>query len=234
METQSKSLTPDALLTLRDAVYPIALYSSDMEFDKDHAYLDGDYFYLYRGTKSKDDMIKPGIYTELETGKIVKVEPVTEEEKEYYNTEGKVDVYDEAKATELINTNDDLFIPIGENCKLFNPQITLKDDILKRLLKLLFIEKEIDIDNYKDRFPDKNALFNFKQVMKNEDARVTMKIFERACDVVNVEYIITVREKPNGYIGKQIGHDITVSSEDTYDYGTIVEGTQETATQDEE
>lgn len=225
METLAKSLAPDALLVLRDSVYPIALYDEDKEFDKDHAYLDGEYFYLYRGVKEKKDMKKPGIYTDADTGKIVRIEPLTTEEKEYYLTTGKVDSYDEKKAAALINDSEDLFIPIGESCKLFNPQITVKDDILKRLLKLLFIEKEIDIDNYKDRFPDKNALFNFKQVMKNDDARVTMKIFERACDVVNVEYIITVREKPNGYIGKQMGHDLTVSSEDTYEFGSVSEST---------
>lgn len=233
-EILSKSLAPDALLMLRDSVYPIALYDEEKGFDKDHAYLDGEYFYLYRGSKSKRDMSKPGIYTDSDTGKYVRIEPSTPEEIEYYLADGKVDSYDATKAAALINDSEDLFIPIGESCKLFNPQITVKDDILKRLLKLLFIEKEIDIDNYKDRFPDKNALFNFKQVMKNDDARVTMKIFERACDVVNVEYIITVREKPNGYIGKQMGHDLTVSSEDTYEFGSVNEGTSESSENESE
>jgi len=229
----SKSLSPDALLILRDSVYPVALYDEDKGFDKDHAYLDGEYFYLYRGTKDRSDMVKPGIYTDADTGKYVRIEPVTDEEKEFYLSDDKVENYDPARAAELIATNEELFIPISENCKLFNPQITVKDDILKRLLKMLFIEKGIDIDNYKDRFPDKNALFNFKQVMKNDDAKVTMKIFERACDVVNVEYIVTVREKPNGIIGKEMGHELTVSSEDTYDFGSIPDTSVDEETEEE-
>lgn len=221
MSELSKTLSSDSILILRDGAYYVALFDEGREFDKDHAYLDGDYFYLYRGKKSKYDMVKPGIYKDADSGKIVKVDPVTDEEKDYYLSEGKIVSHDPIEAARLINEHDDLFVPISENCKLFNPEITVNDDILKRILKMLFIEKEIDIDNYKDRFPDKNALFNFKQVMKNDSARVTMKIFERACDVVNVEYEITIREKNNGCIGKKMEKDLTVSSEDTYEFGTV-------------
>ena len=221
MSELTKTLSSDSILILRDGAYYVALFDEGQEFDKDHAYLDGDYFYLYRGKKSKYDMVKPGIYKDADSGKIVKVDPVTDEEKDYYLSEGKIVSHDPIEAARLINEHDDLFVPVSENCKLFNPEITVNDDILKRILKMLFIEKEIDIDNYKDRFPDKNALFNFKQVMKNDSARVTMKIFERACDVVNVEYVITIREKNNGCIGKRMEKDLTVSSEDTYEFGTV-------------
>ena len=165
-------------------------------------------------------MDKPGVYINGDTGKAVKVDPSTDEEKEYYSSEGKVVTHDPAEAAKYINNNEDVFVPVADSTKLFNPEILVTDDILKRILKLLFIEKEIDIDTYKERFPDKNALFNFKQVMKNPDSRVTMKIFERACDVVGVEYFITIREKPNT-IGKKMGHDLSVSSEDTYEFGTV-------------
>lgn len=212
----------DSVLVLDDAIYYIALYTEEGPFDKDHAYLDGDYFYLYRGKKSRYDMDKPGIYIDQDTNKVVQIHPMTPEEIKFYESNGKISTFDPHQAAKLINEHEDLFIPISDSCKLFNPEITVKDDILKRILKMLFKEKEIEIDSYKDRFPDKNALFNFKQVMKNDDARVTMKIFERACDVVDVEYVITLREKSTGKpIGKPLTHDITVSSEDTYEYGTV-------------
>ena len=219
-EKLSQTLSSDSVLALRDALYYIALYDENKEFDPKYAYLDGDYFYIYRGKKSRYDMTKPGIYKDADTGKIVKIDPITDEEKEYYSSEGKIVSYDPKKAAELINQCDDLFIPVSDSCKVFNPEITVDDDILKRVLKMLFVEKEIDLDSCKDRFPDKNALFNFKQNMKNPKARVTMKIFERVCDVVGVEYVIVLKEKENS-IGKKLTEDIVASSEDTYDYTSI-------------
>lgn len=221
MSEKNQSLSGGSVLVLRDGVYYVDLLNLERtDFSKDYAYLDGDYFYLFRGTKPLADMDKPGVYIDAISGKAVKVDPVTDEEKEFYSSDGKVVTHDPSEAAKFINENEDIFIPVAESTRLFNPEILITDDILKRMLKLLFIEKEIDIDNYKDRFPDKNALFNFKQVMKNPDSRVTMKIFERACDVVGVEYVITVREKQNT-IGKKMGHDLSVSSEDTYEFGSI-------------
>lgn len=221
MSDKIQALSGGSVLVLRDSVYYVDLLDLDKtSFSKDHAYLDGDYFYLFRGTKSLSEMDKPGVYINGDTGKAVKVDPSTEEEKEYYSSDGKVVTHDPTEAAKFINTHEDVFVPISDSMKVFNPEILVTDDILKRILKLLFIEKEIDIDNYKERFPDKNALFNFKQVMKNPDSRVTMKIFERACDVIGVEYIITIREKSNT-IAKKMGHDLSVSSEDTYEYGSV-------------
>lgn len=221
-ERMLPTLSSDSLLVLDDAIYKVDLFEEGKDFDKDHAYLDGDYFYLYRGEKSKYEMNKPGIYKEEGTGKVVLVEPQTEDEKKYYLSEDKVVNYNPEEIASVINTHEEIFVPVNDSAKLFNPEITVDDDILKRILKTLFIEKEIEIDNYKDRFPDKNALFNFKQVMKNRKSRVTMKIFERACDVVGVEYIITLKEKNNEQsIGKRLDHDIVVSSEDTYDFSSV-------------
>lgn len=228
-------LNSDSMLVLDDAVYKVSLLDMDGKFDKDHVYLKDEYFYVFRGTKLKPEMYRPGIYKDAATLEIVIKEPETDEEKEYYSWIGKVHTYDPTDIANVINTNDDLFIPVSDSAKLFNPEITVDDDILKRILKMLFIEKEIEIDNYKDRFPDKNALFNFKQVMKNPKARVTMKIFERACDVVGVEYLIVLREKENEKsIGKPLSAPITVSSEDTYEYGSISSGEQTDAEEEEE
>lgn len=225
-------LDSDSVLVLSDAIYYIALYDPDASFDKDHAYLNNEYFYLYRGTKSKYEMDKPGIYKLAGTKEVVLVDPSTPEEKEYYAWEGKISTFDPAKAADLINSRDDLFIPLSDNCKIFNPEITVNDDILKRLLKLVFKEKEIDIDMYKDRFPDKNALFNFKQIMKGPGP-VTMKIFQRICDVIDVEFCVLIREKDNGRpTGKSLSHEIEVSSEDTYDYGNTKVSSDDIADED--
>lgn len=224
MEELKNIYSTDSVLVLDDAVYYTALYTGEGPFDKDHAYLDGAYFYLYRGKKSKDDMVKPGIYTDADTGETIQVVPITDDEKQFYTVDdGKIGTYDPELAAKIINEHDDLFIPISETSKVFNPEITVKDDILKRILKMVFARKDVDIDQYKDRFPDKNALFNFKQIMKGDGA-VSMKIFQRICDVIGVQFDVRIREKDDGKpIGKPLVEDVIASSEDVFDCGETSE-----------
>ena len=99
--------------------------------------------------------------------------------------------------------------------KSFCPQITETDDILKRLMKQLIIEKGIDLDRFKYRFLDKNALFNFKQVIKG-DNRLSMLLFDRGIEAFNLKYTIIVEEAPGDTIGMTLKEPLIFSSDDTY------------------
>lgn len=80
------------------------------------------------------------------------------------------------------------------------------------------MEKEFDIDNNKAGFKDKNALFNFKQVVKSEDAKVSILIFQRGMEAMGLEYDIVIRENnPDKAIGKALVMPIKVSSDDTFE-----------------
>ena len=78
-------------------------------------------------------------------------------------------------------------------------------------------KKRINIDIYKDRFVDKNALFNFRQVLRG-DSPMSMLLFDRGTDAFNLKYTITVEEaEPNDLIiGIPLKEPISMSSDDVY------------------
>ena len=53
--------------------------------------------------------------------------------------------------------------------------------------------KRINIDLYKERFDDKNKLFNLKQVLKS-DKPLSKLLFDRAVEALNLKYTIIVEE----------------------------------------
>ena len=65
----------------------------------------------------------------------------------------------------------------------------LLTNFLKYVIKKAIIDKGIDIDRFKYRFVDKNALFNFKQVLKG-DNRLSMLLFDRGVEAFNLKYTI--------------------------------------------
>ena len=73
-----------------------------------------------------------------------------------------------------------------------------------------------NFNDYKDRFSNKNELFNFKQVLRG-DNKLSMKIFTRGMDALNLEFVIIIREKStNDIVGDKLDEDIEISSEETY------------------
>ena len=114
------------------------------------------------------------------------------------------------------NENQDILIARPESTKIFQPQITENDDILKVIAKKALLEKNVDLDRYKDRFSNKNELFNFKQVLRSEN-KVSMKIFMRAMEALNLVFTIIVTEKSaNNVVGDRLTKPIETSSEETY------------------
>ena len=192
------------------------------DFDEGTAYVDNDFFYIYRGiAKSiKHTELKPGIYKypkqDNDTLYFI-VEPKTDEQKAEYNVFDHVATLSTTSIIDTANTKEELLVAIPESAKIFQPTLSVNDDMLKRISKLILINKNIDIDKCKDRFSNKNELFNFKQVMKG-DSKFSFLIFNRGCDATNMKYTIIVEEKdPDNCIGEPLKEPIIVSSEDTYD-----------------
>jgi hypothetical protein len=159
--------------------------------------------------------VKPGIY--LKDDKYILIEAVSDEEKEEHLIKKYIKKFDPASIKEALKSGDQILIRIPESSKAFIPPITNDDDILKRALKKALLEKNIDIDQYRQQFMDKNALFNFKQVIKG-NAKLSMLLFERGADALKLKYTIIVEEvDPENPIGRPLKSDIVVCSEDTYD-----------------
>ncbi len=222
MEENLKVYSNDSLLITNDEILTIKIYNENSNiFEKGIAYLDGEYFYIYRGEITEKELhkegvkLEPGIYRC--NGKNILIMPLTDEEKKYYTYEDKISSIDPNKIIEMINTKEKILVPVPESSKLFIPVINKEDDILKRLIKKALIEKNIDIDQYRHRFLDKNALFNFKQVIKNNNT-LSILLFDRGCEALNLKYTIILEElDPENVIGEKLDISITAASDDVYD-----------------
>lgn len=216
------AFTKDSVIVTDDAVYSIELLgdlTDDMEFNDETAYVDNNIFYLFRGISKKieKDTLKPGIYQNKNgSPKYFIVDPITDEDKALYDVSTHVVSLVAKSIIDTANTKEELLIAIPESTKVFQPVLLDTDDILKRVLKTVLLEKNVDLDRYKDRFRNKNELFNLKQVIRGKN-KVSILIFDRGCDALNVKYTIKVEERSDDdVVGTKLTNPIIISSEDTY------------------
>lgn len=189
-----------------------------LNLDKDIAYINGDYYYFYRGKLSEQrklDPLKPGIYYDDDQCKYVFCTPETDEEKEEYRYGDKITSLDAdairdavmSKKVVILNTPDIIHSTI--------PPESMEDDILKRIVKRAFQEKHLNVDDCRTRFISKNTLFNFKSVLRG-DSRLSMLLFDRGMEALNLKYTIIVDEAGGDIIGRPLDKSIVISSGDVY------------------
>ena len=219
MSSSMPIITPDILLDDGKVMRNVLLFNEDIkQFDPMIAYLDGDYYYLYRGNlpNAVTGHLEPGIYYDNQSCKYILAVPSTDEEKRKYTYNDKICSTTANDIIDKINKKEVEVFVMPESSKAFCPEITENDDILKRLMKQAIIDKGIDIDRFKYRFIDKNALFNFKQVLKG-DNRLSMLLFDRGAEAFNLKYTITLSEDSGDVIGIPLKKPIVVSSNDTHE-----------------
>lgn len=220
MSSSMPIITPDILLDDGKVMRNVLLFNDEIkEFDPMIAYLDGDYYYLYRGklpVAVSGDHLEPGIYFDKQSDKYVLAVPSTEEEKKRYTYNDKICSTTASDIIDKINKKEVQVFVMPDSSKSFCPEISENDDILKRLMKKAIIDKGIDIDRFKYRFVDKNALFNFKQVLKG-DNRLSMLLFDRGVEAFNLKYTIVLEENTGDPIGIPLDKPIVVSSNDTHE-----------------
>lgn len=180
------------VLVADDAIYVPVPFTENMEIDDDYskAYIFNGQFFPYRGRYRKHAVL-PGAYmTDEGTAKLIL--PIV--------NDGTYDVGDKIKSIDMdtmiqtLKKSDAISYNYPSSGKHFIPEISNDDDILKRALKLALKAKCVDIDNCKDNFSDRNALFNFKSVMKG-DGRLSILLFDRGCEALGLEYYVVLCEK---------------------------------------
>lgn len=218
MSSSNVTITPDILLDDGKVMRNVLLFNKDIkEWDPIVAYLDGDYYYLFKGKVPENGKIEePGIYIDRQTNKPLLAVPSTDDEKKKYSYNDKICSTSANEIIDKINRKEVEVFIMPESSKAFCPEITEDDDILKRLMKKIIIDKGIDIDRFKTRFVDKNALFNFKQVLKGNN-RLSMLLFDRGIEAFNLKYTIIVSEGPGSPISIPLAEPLIVSSEDTHE-----------------
>lgn len=226
MKNTSQNQNPhavDLIVTEEDVLKPVRLNVENIndgtQYERGIAYVAYPYFYIFRGTTMtiEYDHKEPGIYLTPDDHYVWI--PVTEgngDQDKRWSVDDKFATADERKIIELLISKDDINLNIPDSGKVFRPEETEKDDMLKRLIKRILRIKDVDIDAYKTRFADKNALFNFKQVVKG-DGKLSMLLFERGCNALNLKYTISVDELDSEHpIGKALERPLVICSEDGY------------------
>jgi hypothetical protein len=170
-------------------------------YDFSYAYIINDIFYPYRGEYKAKKSVLPGIYSKGE--KDILIEP-NKDEIPAYTVSTHMAKIDSDAIYDGILAREDEFQIYSDGKNAYIPDISINDDPFKRALKEAIIAKGIDIDSIKDRFSDRNAVFNFKCVMKG-DNKVSTLIFERGCEAFGLGYCIVLYDKDNNNI---IGHPI--------------------------
>ena len=218
MSSSNVTITPDILIDDGKVMRNVLLFNKDIkEWDPMVAYLDGDYYYLFKGKVPENGNIEePGIYIDRQTNEPLLAVPSTDEEKKKYSYNDKICSTSANEIIDKINRKEVEVFIMPESSKAYCPEITEDDDILKRLMKKIIIDKGIDIDRFKTRFVDKNALFNFKQVLKGTN-RLSMLLFDRGIEAFNLKYTIIVTEGPGSPIAAPLAEPLIVSSEDTHE-----------------
>lgn len=168
---------------------------------------DDTYVLPYRGKYPDKSNIQPGIYSD---GDLDFVEfPKESEESNYKNI-----------PVITISSKDDIeTILEKENVlsKLAEPWITSPDNVTQiaikdtdspsmKVLKEAINRKRCDVDKYQSRFGDNFP--NDKRQLKNSS--VTLKIIERFCDNLDMEAILTIRDKEPG-VPNPINEPISIS-----------------------
>ena len=223
------TVSKDSVIITDEAVYNIEILGDIADFTdedagkEDTVFIDNGYFYIYRGVMKHRDMAnpKPGIYQQRDSDGVITgyymIEPNSDEEKSEFDFNTHVATLNPVSIIDTANTKEELLIAIPESTKIFQPVLTESDDILKRVAKMALLAKNVDLDRYKDRFTNKNELFNFKQVIRG-DNKLSILIFNRGCEALNLKYSIILEERnPSDVVGEPLKEPIIVSSEDTYE-----------------
>lgn len=221
MEKLSQAKVADLVVTNEDVLKAVKLNVENIndgtQYAAGYAYIAYPYYYIYRGTVMTADFAHklPGIYLDPTDHYIwIPVTPGNEDEQWF--VDDKFATADERSIIDVLIDREDISLNIPDSGKVFRPDECETDDILKRIIKRVLKAKDIDIDAYKARFADKNALFNFKQVIKG-DGKLSMLLFERGCNALSLKYTITVEEvDPKNPVGNGLKRPIIISSEDTF------------------
>ena len=189
-----------------------------IEMDPSIAYLDGDYYYFYRGKLSDVkgfNKVLPGIYYDDENCNYVICHPESEDEIEEYKYIDKITRQDADEIRNAVFNHEVVIFNTPDASHSSIPPETLDDDILKKLIKRAITKKGVDLDQYKIRFASKNMLFNTKQVLRGPN-RLSMLLFDRCAEALNLKYTIIIDEAGGETIGHPLDESLIISSQDVF------------------
>ena len=205
----------DLILIVDDEYHKVYVYDEDEKLIKGAGYTIGEYVYVYRG-KKKDSKKLPGIYLNSK-GERIFIEPKNNIEKEKYHIDNIIELDTEAIFRQMEkgdreNIDVDYIESVNINAETFIPIIKDDDDFLKVAVKKIIGEKKINPKNYKDKFPGQYSLNNIKSSLIR-DTKMTVTNFKTWCEVMGVEWELTIRDNGTDKISP-LPEEFTLYSKD--------------------
>ena len=199
-----------------------------IHIEKDKAYVYNGYYYYFRGMVANNEEAEvPGIYYNKRnrTYFVVLCDPENPAHDIYSvkNNPMQPQLSADAIKKTLEEKGETIYVAChSNNSRSAIPGITKNDGFLKRAAKTVLKEKNIELDNYKSSFGNKNELFNLKQVLRSPDGKMSIMLFERLMEALHLKYTIIIEEvSPEEACGKKIMEPIRISSEDTFEMSSL-------------
>ena len=199
-----------------------------IHIEKDKAYVYNGYYYYFRGMVANNEEAEvPGIYYNKMTRAyfVVLCDPENPAHDIYSvkNNPMQPQLSADAIKKTLEEKGETIYVAChSNNSRSAIPGITKNDGFLKRAAKTVLKEKNIELDNYKSSFGNKNELFNLKQVLRSPDGKMSIMLFERLMEALHLKYTIIIEEvSPEEACGKKIMDPIRISSEDTFEMSSL-------------
>ncbi len=199
-----------------------------IHIEKDKAYVYNGYYYYFRGMVAKNEEAEvPGIYYNKMTRTYFVVLCDTENPAhDIYSVKNnpmQPQLSADAIKKTLEEKGETIYVACHSNSsRSAIPDISKNDGFLKRAAKTVLKEKNIELDNYKSSFGNKNELFNLKQVLRSPDGKMSIMLFERLMEALHLKYTIIIEEvSPEEACGKKIMDPIRISSEDTFEMSSL-------------
>jgi hypothetical protein len=154
----------------------------------------GDYIFPFRGDYYKYKLKKVGMYNK--DGELYMLMPENEKEEEMYSI-NKVKELDPVSILRTIRENSDSYITqeqidaINNSVDIYTPHIEPDDDILKKIIKTVIIQKQINPNNYKSKLDTKWSLTNLKSSLVKKQ-NLSMKNFVKWLDLLgcDIKFIV--------------------------------------------
>lgn len=197
-----------------DEIFSAELYFPEKKLKKGYAYIKDDVVYPYRGKlKGTADPSEPGIYKVQ--GQYIFHEPSQHEIDEIYSTSHLVEFDTDAIIQKIAEHSENFEQPeiiINNNSDIYKPNITEEDDFLKVIVKKIILSKQINLRDYKSKFPNEYALNNMKSGL-NRSTKMTVPNFTAWCEILGVNWDITIYDNGTDKVNP-MKNDIELSSTD--------------------
>lgn len=185
-----------------EIIYPVKPFDYETDLEKDKGYLKDGYVYIYRGNITKKKKYASGLFTD-EKGQYFFY--MDEEEKEKFKFDNIKDdsIISIIKRANSISPRiqNTIMKDINKSTDIYLPDIDQNDDVFKRLIKMILLEKKISLKDYKNKFKKTHDITNIKaslDVKTSPDGKrgaLTVNNAWKWADVLDMDVFIEFRDK---------------------------------------